>query len=89
MRCAVMISMQYCTESVLVTVTTGELMIIETGVSAEERPIIGQLANEIREKLTNEIESQKKKLEEVKLEAQMQAEAVDAILATGQERCGN
>lgn len=29
-------------------------------LSAEERPIIGQLANEIREKLTNEIESQKK-----------------------------
>ena len=49
-------------------------------LSAEERPIIGQLANEIREKLTNEIESQKKKLEEVKLEAQMQAEAVDVTI---------
>ena len=33
-------------------------------LSAEERPVIGQLANDVREKLTAEIEAQKKKLEE-------------------------
>ena len=58
-------------------------------LSAEERPIIGQLANEIREKLTNEIESQKKKLEEVKLEAQMQAEAVDVTIPGRKQKLGH
>ena len=30
-------------------------------LSAEERPVIGQLANEVRERLTAEIDAQKKK----------------------------
>ena len=35
-------------------------------LSAEERPVIGQLANEVRERLTAEIDAQKKKIEEIK-----------------------
>mgnify|MGYP000134564340 CR=1 FL=1 len=31
-------------------------------LSAEERPVIGQLANEVRERLTAEIDAQKKRL---------------------------
>ena len=42
-------------------------------LSAEERPVIGQLANEVRERLTAEIDAQKKKIEEIKLEARLEA----------------
>ena len=49
-------------------------------LSAEERPVIGQLANEVREQLTAEIETQKKKLEEAKLEARLEAEALDVTI---------
>ena len=49
-------------------------------LSAEERPVIGQLANDVRERLTAEIEAQKAKLEQVKLEARLKAEAVDVTI---------
>ena len=49
-------------------------------LSAEERPVIGQLANEVRERLSAEIDAQKKKLEEAKLEARLEAEAVDVTI---------
>ena len=52
-------------------------------LSAEERPVIGQLANEVRERLTAEIDAQKKKIEEIKLEARLEAEAVD-VTSPGQ-----
>ena len=41
-------------------------------LSAEERPVIGQLANEVRERLTAEIDAQKKKIAEIKLEARLE-----------------
>ena len=49
-------------------------------LSAEERPVIGQLANDVRERLTNEIDAQKKKIEEAMLEARLEAEAVDVTI---------
>ena len=49
-------------------------------LSAEERPVIGQLANDVRELLTAEIEAQKAKLEEIKLEARLKDEAVDVTI---------
>ena len=49
-------------------------------LTAEERPVIGQLANEVREKLAAEIDSQKKKIEEIKLQARLEAEAVDVTI---------
>ena len=49
-------------------------------LSAEERPVIGQLANDVREKLTAEIDAQKKKIEEAVLEARLEAEAVDVTI---------
>ena len=54
-------------------------------LSAEERPVIGQLANDVREKLTAEIDAQKKKIEEAVLEARLETEAVDVTIP-GQAR---
>lgn len=49
-------------------------------LSAEERPVIGQLANEVRETLAAEIDAQKKKIEAAKLDARLAAEAVDVTI---------
>ena len=54
-------------------------------LSAEERPVIGQLANEVRERVTAEIETQRARLEEAKLAARLEAEAVDVTIP-GEER---
>ena len=54
-------------------------------LSAEERPVIGQLANEVRERVTAEIETQRARLEEAKLAARLKAEAVDVTIP-GEER---
>jgi phenylalanyl-tRNA synthetase alpha chain len=58
-------------------------------LSAEERPVIGQLANDVREKLTAEIEAQKKKLEEVRLEARLKAEALDVTIPGKSQKLGH
>ncbi len=58
-------------------------------LSAEERPIIGQLANDVREKLANELDAQKAKLEEIKLEAQMKDEAVDVTIPGEEIKLGH
>lgn len=57
-------------------------------LSAEERPVIGQLANEVRERLTAEIDAQKKKIEEIKLEARLEAEAVDVTIPGQRTKLG-
>lgn len=49
-------------------------------LSAEERPIIGQLANEVREKLTAQIDAQKKKIEEAMLDTRLALETVDVTI---------
>ena len=49
-------------------------------LSAEERPAMGQLANEVRAALEEAIESASKKLEAAALEAKLEAEAVDVTI---------
>ncbi len=49
-------------------------------LSAEERPVMGQLANSVRAKLESELETRKKELGEKALEARMKAEALDVTL---------
>ena len=46
-------------------------------LSAEERPVIGQLANEVRSELENEIESRKSALAARLQEAKLRAETLD------------
>ena len=58
-------------------------------LSAEESPVIGQLANEVRERLTAEIDAQKKKIEEIKLEARLEAEAVDVTIPGQRTKLGH
>ena len=49
-------------------------------LSAEERPAMGQLANEVRAALESAIEEQGKRLEAKALEARLEAEAVDVTI---------
>ena len=58
-------------------------------LSVEERPVIGQLANEVRERLTAEIDAQKKKIAAIKLEARLEAEAVDVTIPGQRTKLGH
>ena len=49
-------------------------------LSAEERPIMGQLANDVRAALEEALEKTGKKLEEAALEARLKAEALDVTI---------
>ena len=49
-------------------------------LSAEERPVMGQLANEVRSALTDAISQQSKHLEELALELKLKAETVDVTI---------
>ena len=49
-------------------------------LSAEERPVIGQLANEVREALAEAITRQQKKLEEAALDLRLKAETLDVTI---------
>lgn len=50
------------------------------GLSPEERPIIGQLANEIREQIQAEIDKKAAELKAAGLEAKLQEETIDVTL---------
>ena len=50
------------------------------GLSAEERPVIGQIANEIREYITEQIEIKTKELKAAPQEEQLLAETIDVTL---------
>ena len=50
------------------------------GLSAEERPVIGQLANEVREALTEALSRQQQAIEAAALSARLAAEAVDVTI---------
>jgi len=50
------------------------------GLSAEERPVMGQLANEVRAALEQAIEATAKKLEAAALEQQLKDEALDVTI---------
>ncbi|MEG1633544.1 MAG: phenylalanine--tRNA ligase subunit alpha [Oscillospiraceae bacterium] len=49
-------------------------------LSAEERPIIGQLANQVREELESELEAGKKAIGEKQLEQRLAAETLDVTM---------
>lgn len=49
-------------------------------LTKEERPVIGKLANEIRDELTNEIMIKKADISELALEAQLKEETIDVTL---------
>jgi len=50
------------------------------GLSAEERPVIGQMANEVREKLEEAIKQRKTKLAQAEMDAKMAQEGLDVTL---------
>lgn len=61
----------------------GELTSVLRGMgalSAEERPIIGQIANEVREALENKIEELKKKLQNKERDLKLSQEVVDVTI---------
>jgi phenylalanyl-tRNA synthetase alpha chain len=49
-------------------------------LSAEERPVIGQLANEVRESLTQALEGRQKAIEAAMLDARLKSEALDVTI---------
>ncbi|GGF06460.1 phenylalanine--tRNA ligase alpha subunit [Halobacillus andaensis] len=49
-------------------------------LSKEERPVIGQLANDVREEIAQAIEKKQSGLEEAALEEQLEAESIDVTL---------
>jgi phenylalanyl-tRNA synthetase alpha chain len=70
----------------------GELTAILKGmknVSAEERPIVGQLVNETREMIEQKIEETKKALEEKQLELRLKSEVIDVTLPAKKDRRGH
>ena len=70
----------------------GELTAILKGMgklTAEERPIIGQLANEVRGIIEEKLEDAKKSLSEKALEAKLKAETIDVTMPGKQCACGH
>ncbi len=49
-------------------------------LSAEDRPVMGQLANEVRESLSSSIEEKRCELEEKMLEARLRSETIDVTI---------
>ena len=50
------------------------------GLSEEERPIIGQLANEVRESLANSIDARREELSQKMLEMKLRSEKIDVTI---------
>lgn len=70
----------------------GELTAILKGMgklSAEERPIIGQIANEVRQDIENKIEEAKKKLIAKEQELKMLKETIDVTMPGKPCACGH
>ncbi len=49
-------------------------------LSPEERPAMGQLANDVRSNIESTIDEKKRKLEQIKLERQLESEKIDVTL---------
>ncbi len=58
-------------------------------LSAEERPVMGQLANQIRAELESAIDDTRKKLEAAALEARLELETVDVTVPGEEIRLGH
>lgn len=50
------------------------------GLSEEERPVIGQLANEVREALTNSLDARREELSKKMLEIRLRSEKIDVTM---------
>ncbi len=59
------------------------------GLSAEERPVIGQLANEVRNLLETKIEERSKELEEAALANKLLSETVDVTMPGANYKVGH
>ena len=58
-------------------------------LSAEERPVMGQLANQIRSDLEASIENTRKRLEAAALEARLQMETLDVTIPAEELKLGH
>lgn len=58
-------------------------------LSAEERPVIGQLANTVRSKIETALSDKQKKLAESMLESKMKAETIDITLPGKKNKLGS
>ncbi|WCK53748.1 phenylalanine--tRNA ligase subunit alpha [Aneurinibacillus sp. Ricciae_BoGa-3] len=58
-------------------------------LSAEERPLIGQLANEVREAVENGLEQKKQTIEKAEIEAKLAKETIDVTLPGRMIHTGN
>ena len=70
----------------------GELTNILKGMgslSSEERPIIGQLANEVRTSIENKIDTMKKTLLSKEQEIKLKAEKIDVTMPSKRNKLGN
>lgn len=70
----------------------GELTAVLRGMkelSAEERPVVGQIVNEVREKIESELESKKTALEQAQLEEQLKKEVIDVTMPGRKRKLGH
>ncbi len=58
-------------------------------LSAEERPVFGQMVNETRQAIENVLEETKKRLEAAELELQMKKEVIDVTLPSKKKKVGH
>ncbi len=58
-------------------------------LSKEERPIMGQLANKVREDLENKINSRKEEIKDLQLRHRLQSEKIDVTLPGKRHRLGH
>ncbi|MEG0804995.1 MAG: phenylalanine--tRNA ligase subunit alpha [Lachnospiraceae bacterium] len=58
-------------------------------LTAEERPIIGQMVNETRESIEAFIEATKKKMEDAQRDFKLQQEVIDVTLPSGKRKVGH
>lgn len=58
-------------------------------LSAEERPVMGQLANKLREDIESHIDSRKEELSSVLMQKKLEAETVDVTLPAKDARIGH
>ena len=59
------------------------------GLSADERPVMGQLANRLREDIEAAIEARRQALSTVLMEKKLEAESVDVTLPAAETRLGH
>ena len=70
----------------------GEITLLLKGMgklSAEERPIMGQIANDVRKEIEELIETKKVKLENEAMKAKLQTEIIDITVSNKRSRVGH